>query len=335
MSPAQLNKREKILQQLWAAQDRAAPNYESPELAAAGQTAANALERLLSENADAKPSVEVGLTWRYAGDAWFCASAKTNQDHIRRSLGAYERAEALLRDSGRELDLAKLRFNYANALRQVDGDANLPALQKAQRLYYAALLTFRKLQPDGVAVTEASLRHVENALKGHEIANWAQRDRDNIGKLRSKLEATAPGNDSEVLGEVSETIERMKADPMTERSRSFLGVLATYRPTREKMGFEEQLSEFDILSGDIRRKRTDESEEVLSYLREELKRALRVPQISQKRTETLNRLLAEAETLLSQRPQTPEGVAIVRGEMRDLVLRVKPVLTAAARPRHP
>lgn len=332
MSPAQLSKREKILQQLWAAQDRAAPNYDSPELVAAGEKAAYELERLLSE-AEKKPSAEVGLTWRYVGDAWFCASGKTNQECIRRSLAAYDRAEKLLSDSGRELDLAKLRFNHGNALRQVAGDANLPALQKAQRLYYAALLTFRKLQPDGVAVTEASLRHVQNSLKGHEIINWAQRDRDKLSELRTKIETTSPGNDNELLHEASDAIEKMKADPMTERARGFLGTLATYRPTKEKWRFEEQLPEFDAMTADIRGRRADKSEEVLSYLHEGLKRALRTPRVSRKRSETLNRFLAEVETLLNQRPQTPEGIAAMRGEIRDLVLRVKPLLTAAARPQ--
>jgi len=325
-----LQRRENIMETFWAAQDRAAPDYDSMEVSMAGMAAASEL-KLLLKGAKGQSEAELGLTWRYLGDAWFCASRKTDQDCIKHSLAAYEQAEPLL--EGRELDLAKLRFNHGNALRQVTGDGQLAALEKARQLYSSALLTFRKLQPDGVGVTEASLRDVQTALGAYEMLKWGQKDKDRIQQLREKLNATDPDNDETVRREIAGEIDALKADDKTDEYRSWMGTLSTYRTKAEKWKFEDQLPELDKLSADIRKRKPTEMDERLTYLREGLAAELREPNLSKARAKTLKLLLAEAEGLGKQSPQTAKGRVAFEGKVRDLVIRAKPLLVGRSRGR--
>lgn len=327
-----LQNRENIMEILWAAQDKAAPDYDSVELASAGKAAARGLEKLLSKEAKGQPKTELALTWRYLGDAWFCASRKTDQDCIGRSVDAYEHVEDLLADSGREVDLAKLHFNHANALRQVTGDGQHAGLEKAQKLYAAALVTFRKLLPDGVAATEASLRDVQTALRAYEIVQWGQKDRDRVQQLRQKLVDTDPADDLEVRRQISREIDAMKADDATDDFRSLMGTLSTYRPDDEKKGsWEKQLPELDETSAEMREKKATDMDEPLAYLRKQLAAALQEANLPAARAESLKRFMAEAEGLTKLSPQTAKGRATFEGKVRDLVLRAKPVLLSRSR----
>lgn len=323
-----LQRRQTIMETFWAAQDRAAPNYDSKELAMAGMVAASEL-KLLLKGAKGQSEAELGLTWRYLGDAWFCASQKTDEYSIECSLAAYEQAEPLL--EGRELDLAKLRFNHGNALRQVTGDGQLSALQKAQQLYSSALRTFRKLQPDGVAVTEASIRDVQTALTAYEMLAWGQKDRVRIQQLREKLNTTDPADDEAVRREISREIDAMKADDKTDEYRSRMETLLTYSTKGEKWSFENQLPELDKLSADIRTRKPTDRDEPLIYLQERLAAALAEANLSTTRAKTLKLLLADAEGLGKQSPQTAKGRAAFEGKVRDLVIRAKPLLTGRTR----
>jgi hypothetical protein len=99
------------------------------------------------------------------------------------------------------------------------------------------------------------------------------------------------------------------------------------------MRFEEQLPAYDALGAEIRPRLPDESDEVLKYLRQQLTRVLEVPDLAAERRDSISRLLGEVEMLSRQAPQTPEAAIAVRAELRDLVRRMKPLLTSAARPR--
>jgi hypothetical protein len=323
-----LQKRQNIMETFWAVQDRAAPDYDSKELATAGKIAASELTLLL-KGAKRESAAELGLTWRYLGDAWFCASRRTDGHCIESSLAAYEQAEPLL--EGRELDLAKLRFNHANALRQVTGNGQFGALQKAQQLYSSALLTFRRLQPDGVTVTEASIRDVQTALSAYEMLTWGQKDRDRIQQLREKLNATDRADDEAVRREISREIDGMKADDKTDEYRSRMETLLIYSTQEEKWSFENQLPELDKLSADIRTRKPTDRDEALTYLQERLAAALGEPNLSTTRAKTLKLLLAEARGLGTQSPQTAKGRAAFEGKVRDLVIRAKPLLTGRSR----
>ena len=87
MNAQQLQRRQEIMERLWATED-SAPQADAPEVLAAAARAVAELEGLLEGVGGDDDPLEVGRTWRYLGDTYFTLSAKRDKDALARGRGS-------------------------------------------------------------------------------------------------------------------------------------------------------------------------------------------------------------------------------------------------------
>ncbi|NMF96243.1 hypothetical protein GPA27_02390 [Aromatoleum toluolicum] len=317
-------RRDAIMKELWSAQDRAAPEFDSVELAAAGSVAAAALRSLLGEAGHLRESAEIGNTWRYLGDACFCAARKHDQALLTEACNAYRKAEEILAASADERALAKLDFNFANAVRLLDAEDKRKAVDEAIRRYRRALQRFRDLgDEDGAEVTEESLRDMMISYQMADMAHTAQTDRTRIAELRRRLEAGM--DDDALLAEAEAETERLKNSLLDDEFRSTLTTLTTHGSETGGDWIANRLLEYDRLAAEIRSESSDRSDEMIGSLGEVLVALLEQTPASSQRRRSFERFAAELDGIRRQRPQSPVARAMRERQLKELLQRLKAV----------
>ena len=124
----------------------------------------------------------------------------------------YLEAERLLEGHGNDLDQAKLNFNFANTLRQLDPN-DVEQLREAKRRFLKAQAVFAREAPQSLSTVEEALRSVEGLLAVAPVAAGVERS---IADMKSLMWSMKNG------GEQAEIQRRPRRSwPATEESRVF------------------------------------------------------------------------------------------------------------------
>ena len=334
MNAQQLQRRQEIMERLWAEED-SAPRADAPEVLAEASRAVTELEGLLQTAGGREDPLEVGRTWRYLGDTYFTLSAKRDKDALARGREAYRRAEPLSEAAGDAVETAKLNFNHANVLRLNGGGYDRALLEEAKRRYYRSLQLFRAGAPAAVPQVEEALQSVEVALRTLSIYETAQQSRDQLQGMMERLQSADP-EDAEADREVERALAEFKAneqspaDQLQELSallNQAMPALTSAAGPEEAAAFEQKVradleGAFGQLDPEERRK-VDETEDLFEQARAALLETAERDGVSKERAEAGFAVLEQFKALASQSPQSPEKMLTQGGRMRDRISQFK------------
>ena len=334
MNAQQLQRRQEIMERLWATED-SAPRPDAPEVLAAAARAVAELEGLLEGVGGDEDPLEVGRTWRYLGDTYFTLSAKRDKGALARGREAYRRAEPLSEGGGDAVETAKLNFNLANVLRLIGGGFDRQLLEEAKRRYYRSLQLFRTAMPEVVSQVEEALQSTEVALRTLSIYETAQRSRDQLQGLMERLQTAAP-DDTEADREVERALAEFKAseqspaDQLQELSallRQAMPALTSAAGPEEAAAFEQKVrADLEGAFGQLdpeERQKVDETEDLFNQAYAALRETAERDGVSKERVEAGFAVLEQFKALATQSPQSPEKMLTQGGRMRDVISQFK------------
>jgi len=103
-------------------------------------------------------------TYRHLGSVYADLEPAQGKEMLIKAKGAYQLAEDLLRGETDGLERAKLNFNYANTLRQLDPN-DIRQLEEAKERFLAARVYFVKNAPQYIPQVDTALSSVTALLK--------------------------------------------------------------------------------------------------------------------------------------------------------------------------
>jgi hypothetical protein len=206
MADALINRREEAMDRADRAIDAAWPqrtgaDYEQQMLATVRE-----LETIASEmRATGAEPIEQSRTYRYLGSVYADLEPQLGKETLMKSRQAYQFAEALLEGVVDESEQAKLNFNYANTLRQLDPN-DIGQLQEAERRFRAARAYFVAHDPKYLGQVDTALQSVDTLLKLAPLANAVS---DNIRAMQSLDKQLAEsGNAAQIAEKMQEVMGR-------------------------------------------------------------------------------------------------------------------------------
>lgn len=107
--------------------------------------------------------VEQSRTYRHLGSVYSDLEPALGKEMLIKAKEAYHTAETLLEGQSDELERAKLNFNFANTLRQIDPN-DIEQLQEAKQRLLAARAYFAMNAPRYLSQVDAALQSVESLL---------------------------------------------------------------------------------------------------------------------------------------------------------------------------
>ena len=114
--------------------------------------------------------IEQSRTYRHLGSVYADLEPALGKEMLLQAKKAYQKAETFLEDQSDELERAKLNFNCANALRQIDPN-DVEQLQEAKRRLLTAREYFAGHAPQYLAQVDTTLQSVEGLLRIAPLAN--------------------------------------------------------------------------------------------------------------------------------------------------------------------
>jgi len=181
--------------------ERKGENYVR-ELSAAAKELEEIANDMAAEGLDL---VEQSRAYRYLGSVYSDLEPALGKEMLAQARDAYLEAEALLNDQGDDLERAKLNFNFANTLRQIDPN-NIEQLRDAERRFLAARKVFSKQAPQFLPQVDTALESVGNLLKIAPIAITVERNTADMKELEKEL--SEGGSAKEIVEKMREVMKR-------------------------------------------------------------------------------------------------------------------------------
>ena len=140
--------------------DAAWPARQGDDYVREMRWAAGELETIAREmQAKGFGRIEQSRTYHYLGSVYADLGPALGKAMLLQAQKVYQRAETLLEGQSDELERAKLSFDFANTLRQID-PKDMEQLQEAKRRLLAARAYFAMHAPQYLAQVDAALQSV-------------------------------------------------------------------------------------------------------------------------------------------------------------------------------
>jgi len=235
--------------------------------------------------------VEQSRTYRHLGSVYADLAPALGKEMLVKAKAAYQAAETLLEGQSDELERAKLNFNFANTLRQIDPN-DIEQLQESKQRLLDARAYFAMSAPQYLAQVDAALQSVESLLKIAPLANAVKQNTVDMGALEKEL--AAGGKVSEIAEKAHEVMKRGGGVAgMVGRLQTIIDTLPDDQTQSEKLAeLQKQMQDLtkQVLGN---KKMTPEEKQVWSLLAQRLKSEVGVGNVSQDRAETLSGVLEE------------------------------------------
>ncbi len=290
-----INLRERAMDRADRALDSVWPERKGENFVREMQSASKDIEEIgsamLKEDVEL---VEQSRTYRYLGSIYSDLTPALGSNMLLKARDAYLKAEALLKDGEDELEHAKLNFNLANTLRQMD-PPSIEQLQEAKRRLLFAKKIFAEQVPQSVPQVDTALWSVESRLKIVPLAKEVDRNKAEMATLEKELKEG---------GDPSDMIKKVK-----KRLGGFPELIGKVQILMNQMPPELQQSEkFDEIStkmsaltklaigGDSM---DNHEAQIIQMLRDRLKSELNIENVSEDRAETMRGFLEQLGIILS------------------------------------
>ncbi len=196
--------RERIMDTVDQALDRAWPHRTGSDFERAMNRAAEELEGVIqSMEIAGVTGIELSRAFRYLGSIYSDLVPARGPGLWASAERAYRAAEGQLANSSDGLERAKLDFNYANALRQIDAN-DRARLEDAQRRLQSARTAFATQAPQVLAQVDEALDSVRSLL---ELLPLKATVADNTAELERMRQALNRG-DAEAARAALENVKR-------------------------------------------------------------------------------------------------------------------------------
>jgi hypothetical protein len=292
------HRRERAMDRADRALDAAWPERKGVDYVREMQSASKELEEIASAmRKEGIKLVEQSRTYRYLGSIYSDLATALGKKMLLKARDAYSKAETLLKGYDDELEHAKLNFNFANTLRQIDPD-NIEQLQEAKRRFLFARKIFAEQAPQYIQQVDTALWSVENLLKIAPLVGAV--DRNYAEALALKEELKRGGNLSEIIMKTREIMTREGGiSGLIGKVQTLLDELPVELKQSEKYaGIHQRMSaltELAIGGGSM----GNQDAQILKMLRDRLETELNEGKVSEDRAETMRGLLGQLGTILS------------------------------------
>jgi len=293
-----IDRRERAMDRADRALDAAWPHRTGADYVAEMQGAAEELEQIAATmQQDGGDPVEQSRSYSYLGSVYSDLAPTLGKKMLFQAKDAYLKAEALLKDCDDPLAHAKLNFNFANTLRQIDPN-NVEQLQEAKRRFLFAKKIFAVQSPQFIPQVDTALGSVENLLKiaplvGEVNRNFAAAEAltqelkkgDNLPELITKTRQLMKqdGGIHGLIGRVEAMVSQLP--PELQQSEQFAEI-------RHKLG---ALTKLAIGGGTM----DNQEAQIMQMLRDRLEADLQQNRVNEDRADTIRGMLAQLGTILS------------------------------------
>ncbi len=294
-----INLRERAMDRADRALDAVWPERKGVDFVREMQSASKELEKIASTMCKEEVAlVAQSRTYRYLGSIYADLAPALGSNMLLKSREAYLKAEALLKDCDDQLELAKLNFNFANTLRQIDSK-NIEQLQEAKRRFLFAKKIFVQQSPQSVQQTDTALQAVESLLLLAPLTNDVNRNNEEISALLEEIKKRGDLSGSDIIMKVNEVKKRLggvtdlvgKARILMKQVPADLQKSEKFGEIRGKMGDLEKLA----IGGSSK---DDQETQIIHMLENRLKKDLNEGKVDEDRAETIRGLLGKIGTIV-------------------------------------
>ena len=307
MVNALINRREQAMDRADRAVDAAWPQRTGPDYEHEMREAAQELEAIASEmRAAGLDRIEQSRTYRYLGSVYADLEPALGKGVLVKAREAYQFAEALLQGESNESERAKLNFNYANTLRQLDPD-NIELLQEAEQRFLAARDYFAAHEPKYLAQVDTALQSVTALLQIAPLANTVA---SNIADMASLEQELAEGGDVTQIAEKTQEVMGREGGAAGLAGR-LRGLVEGLPPElRQEDAYDKVLQQLDDLSGQILNQGEVDPQEqaILSALRSRLESEYTSGAVSGDRAEAVGGVLGQLKQVLTGSEESPQQI---------------------------
>jgi len=314
MNPNLIDRRERAMDRADRALDAAWPERKGNDYVREMQWVAKELEEVATAmSREGSELVEQSRTYSNLGSVYSDLAPALGQKMLLEARAAYLKAEALLKDCDDELAHAKLNFNFANTLRQIDPN-NLEQLQEAKRRFLFAKKIFAEQAPQYMQQVNTALWSVESLLKIAPLISEVDRNYAEAEALKEELKKGA--NLSEIIMKAREIMKQGGGvHGLIGRVQAFLSQLPPelqqsekFTEIRQKM---DALTELALGGGPM----DSQEAQIVQMLRDRIEAELQQGNVSEDRAETMRGLLGQLGTVLSG---DDEDVQVLMERVRKL-----------------
>ena len=297
MKQSLVTRRDQVMARADAALDAAWPARLGDEYVREMRWAAAELETIAAKmRAKSVDPIEQIRTYSNLGSVYADLEPALGKEMLLRAKTAYQAAEALLEGNTDELERAKLNFNFANTLRQIDPN-DLQQLQEAKSRLLEARMYFESKAPQHLSKVDAALQSVESLLRIAPLANAVKQNTDDMTALERQLAAGA--NVNEIAQKAKELMSRGGGIAgMLGQLKTITNTLPADQRTEKFPGIQKEIQ--DLTEG-IRggTELTSENKQILSLLTERLKSDTDGGAVSEDHAETLKGVLEKLGRIAS------------------------------------
>ena len=189
MTPAQLQRRKKLLERSDAALERW-PDRKGRDFADTMNVVAEGLAALAAvADRDGADAVERARTWRQLGNAYFDLGVEGGGAKLEQAVAAFESAERLLDGADEPVEKMKLNYSFGQTLLQLSEARDLVRARQAHDRFATALGLARKYEWAAVAPAERALRDSGRVAS---LLEQAEGMSQRIDRLKAQLADAEP-----------------------------------------------------------------------------------------------------------------------------------------------
>jgi hypothetical protein len=258
------------------------------EMQAAEQALKDIAKAMAESNTD---PVEQSKVYRYLGSIHSDLAPALGHDELLEAKALYEKSEALLEGCSDPLERAKLNFNYANTLRQVDPD-NADLLTEAKQRILAAKEVFEAQAPQHLPSVRQALQSVNLLL---ELSPLIRKVTEQSREMEGLQQELAAGGDLASIAERTRELTRRDGGipAMVLKLQQILdGLPEEMRQTDQFAAVTRMLDEVkeQCLGGG------DEGEAlIIGLLKRRLEKEIKSGKVDEERARTLRGLVEQIE----------------------------------------
>lgn len=309
-----IHRRERVMDRADRALDAVWPERKGVDYVHEMQSAAEELKEIASAmRKEGDELIEQSRTYRNLGSVYSDLAPALGKKMLIEARNAYNKAETLLKGCDDELERARLNFNFANTLRQIDPD-NIEQLQEAKRRFLFAKKVFSEQAPQYIQQVDTALWSVESLLKIAPLVSEVDRNYAEAEALKEELKRGE--NLPEIIMKAREVMKKgggvhgligrvqvlmSQLPPELQQSEKFTEI-------RQKMG---ALTELAIGGGSM----DNQEAQIVQMLRDRLEAEFQQEKVSEDRAETMRGLLGQLGTILSG---DDEDVQVLMDKARKL-----------------
>ncbi len=309
-----ISKREEVMDMVDRALDAAWPHRTGNVYVGEMQTAENQLLQIAAIMQERNiETVEQSRTYRYLGSVYSDLSPALGKDMLLKAKDAYLQAERLLEGYDDIAEKAKLNFNFAITLRQIDpNDSEL--LNDAKRRVVDASKYFEKYAPEHMSSVNTTLSSINDLLKVAPLAKKSE-------QINSKLE---PAGNNEMV-----SVEQFQGFQDTiDKEGGMAGLVGQLHGLVNKLSpkYKNHEKMPEIMNGlkDINKPAlgggSEHSEEMqlLEMLKDRLQKEIQTGKVDDNKSKALKALIDKMERALSGNGESKEDLIEVADDLRKL-----------------